>query len=671
MTKESKKGIVTDPSANEELLALIDRILTGEITTAEIEEILLGLLELDGTITTVDPGAAVDQVTTSGSGSGSAVDSGSATGSGNSSGSTADSGSDSGTGSGSTSGSGSTTDSGGSAGSAGSSASGSTAGSGSGSGSGTGSGSSSGTGSTTDAPATPPDPWTLVAIPDTQYSTLKDVNLEYATAMTQWVVDNSATENIRFVAHEGDLVQRDKPYQWERIDGVMGALDGVVPYATAIGDHDYAVEEDRASGSDSYSKWFGVERFAGYDWFGGGSDTDRSHYQYFSAGGYDFLHLNLDWEAPGAAADPSTELGWAQSVLDDHPDLPAIVTTHSYIWDKPGQEGRTDFIEEMNGDGSSGETIWTELVEPNPQVFMVLCGNFHKAKGTDDGEWHQVSQNEAGLDVYEMLADYQDRPDGGEGWFRLVRFEPGAGTDGLDRISVRTYSPKLDEYQTDVRSEFHFDLSFAERFATALGGTPPTGTGTGAGAAVETVAFQQGVDGYAGAEDTFLEENDPQVDHAEATVLLVDDDSPQWSGQKTQALVKFGALVGSDPGQVPAGATVTEAVLELDTVDPGDGANLHRMIYEWSPTETWATALNGIALDDVQAVSTPDATVESAALGPTYVDVTQSVQEWVTNEGNRGWVFEPLGDEGWGFGSAEGTVPPKLVVSYDPPAQTN
>jgi hypothetical protein len=492
--------------------------------------------------------------------------------------------------------------------------------------------------------------------------------------MADWVVDNRSTENVRFVSHEGDLVQRgDKKYHWERIDSVMSTLDGVVPYATAIGDHDYAVEEDRASGSDSYSQWFGVERFAGYDWFGGGSDTDRSHFQYFSAGGYDFLHLNLDWEAPGSAADPATELGWAQSVLDDHPDLPTLVTTHSYIWDEPGQEGRTDFVEELSGDGNSGETIWTELVAPNPQVFMVLCGNFHKAKGSDDGEWHQVSHNEADLDVFEMLADYQDYPNGGEGWLRLVRFEPGAGADGLDRISVQTYSPKLDEYQTDARSEFHFDLSFAERFATAIGGTPPAGAGAGAGSggAVETLSFQQSVDGYTAAEDTFLEESDPQVDHAEATVLLVDDDSPQWSGQKTQALVRFGALVGSEPGQVPAGATVTEAVLELDTVDPGDGAAVHRMLTEWSDADTWASLADGVALDDVDAASVPEATVGSPGDGPVTVDVTDAVQAWVDGDQNHGWVFEPLGANGWGFRSVESDPAPTLTVSFEPPTGGN
>jgi hypothetical protein len=101
---------------------------------------------------------------------------------------------------------------------------------------------------------------------------------------------------------------------------------------------------------------------------------------------------------------------------------------------------------------------------------MTLNGNFHEATGAGNGEWAQVSENDAGLDVYEMLANYQGYSNGGNGWLRLVRFVPGGGSSGQDRIEVWTYSPSLDEFRTDDRSRFDFDLSFADRFSGSLSG---------------------------------------------------------------------------------------------------------------------------------------------------------------------------------------------------------
>ena len=73
---------------------------------------------------------------------------------------------------------------------------------------------------------------------------------------------------------------------------------------------------------------------------------------------------------------------------------------------------------------------------------MVLNGHSFRA----DGEWAQVSQNDADLDVYEMLACYQDYPNGGNGWLRTIEFVQDGGVDEADRIRVRTYSPTLDRF---------------------------------------------------------------------------------------------------------------------------------------------------------------------------------------------------------------------------------
>jgi len=101
--------------------------------------------------------------------------------------------------------------------------------------------------------------------------------LSYAQDQTNWIVDNLQSENIAFVAHEGDLVDdRASRTEWNRIDGVMDTLDGdlelnpdgLVPYATPPGDHDWAVEEDRRSSTENYRRFFGRSRYVGRNWFG-------------------------------------------------------------------------------------------------------------------------------------------------------------------------------------------------------------------------------------------------------------------------------------------------------------------------------------------------------------------------------------------------------------------
>ena len=501
--------------------------------------------------------------------------------------------------------------------------------------------------------------WTLAVIPDTQKYARSSSLISYAQDQTTWIANNLSAENIAFVSHEGDWVDDgSNTTEWERMDQVWNTIEGDVPYAATIGDHDYAVQEDRSSGAANYRNYFGESRYQGYSWFGGSAPNDLSHYQRFSAGGYDFLHIDLEWEAPGDPSDSSSPVGWAQDVLDANPDTPTIITTHSYLWDQPGEEGRTTFVEENSGDGNSGEQLFQKLVEPNPQVFMTLNGNFHQATGTDDGEWAQVSQNSAGLDVYEMLACYQDYPNGGDGWLRLIRFVPDGGSGGQDRIEVRTYSPSRDEFQTDSRSQFNFDLSFADRFSNSSGGDDG-GTDT------ETVTFQQGVNGYSGTADTYLQEDQPTADNGSATVLNVDGDDPSGTDRDVQALMRFDNIVGSNTGQVPSGSNVTSATLTLEITNNGDGGALHRMLTSWSDSSSWDSLGSGIQADGSEATSSADATTGTVSTGTTTIDVTTSVQAWVNGETNYGWTFLPSGGNGWDFYSAEGTTPPTLTVSFE------
>lgn len=284
-----------------------------------------------------------------------------------------------------------------------------------------------------------PGPFTVVVLPDTQYYTQKFP--ETFRRQTGWIRENARKENIAFVTHVGDVVENGGEFeaQWKVADEAMAALDGVVPWGVTIGNHDYDKPNDPAGVATVFPKHFGPSRFAGRPGFLEASPNGLNSLQQFSGGGREWLILHLEADVPDAA------IHWAEEVLGKHPGPPAIVTTHIYLHDI--QKARTQ-KPYFRKDGNSGEDLWNKLVRKQPQIVLVLCGHFPKS-----GEWRQVSTNDAGRKVNEVLSDYQFRTNGGDGWMRLMRFDLAKSA-----VSVRTYSPTLDRFEMDEDSEFTVPL---------------------------------------------------------------------------------------------------------------------------------------------------------------------------------------------------------------------
>ncbi|MCE9665879.1 Ig-like domain-containing protein [Halomonas sp. M5N1S17] len=176
-----------------------------------------------------------------------------------------------------------------------------------------------------------------------------------------------------------------------------------------------------------------------------------------------------------------------------------------------------------------------------------------------------------------------------------------------------------------------------------------------------TSQFQQGQNGYAGVVDTFLYEGQPRANRSSQKTLTVD--SEERRGEM-QVLVRFDDIFGDATGQIPQGATILSATLELRTTTSGDGATLHRMLRPWSDGDTWDSLQNGIQADGVEALAQPDLETGFVTTGTTRLDVTTSLQAWADGQANLGWAFLPLGPDGWSFDSAEGNTPPRLIVEY-------
>lgn len=105
------------------------------------------------------------------------------------------------------------------------------------------------------------------------------------------------------------------------------------------------------------------------------------------------------------------------------------------------------------------------------------------------------------------------------------------------------------------------------------------------------IVFQDGNGGYAGTQDTQLEQAAPDVSHGNDATLVCDG-SPLNHG-----LLRFDNLLGDNPGQVPRGAFINQATLRIYTDDPSDRATPVRMLrmrVPWNESSTWNSVGNGI-----------------------------------------------------------------------------
>ena len=81
-----------------------------------------------------------------------------------------------------------------------------------------------------------------------------------------------------------------------------------------------------------------------------------------------------------------------------------------------------------------------------------------------------------------------------------------------------------------------------------------------------------------------LKQNVASTAYGESIVLR----SGLESGKDEQVLMKFANLFGSGPGQIPVGAQIVSATLQLDaTASTVDGGTLNRMLVNWGSSSTW------------------------------------------------------------------------------------
>ncbi|GEM_PF-349494 len=277
---------------------------------------------------------------------------------------------------------------------------------------------------------------TIVLLPDTQYYTSQYP--EMLQAQIDWIVQNRAALNIAFVAGLGDITNLgdDAPREWETAWAAISSLENPkttglsegIPYGLAVGNHDQTPIDHPEGTTDGFNRYFSVGHFAGRSYYGDhfGANND-SHYALFGTDGLDFLVIFIE---DGASAH-SALLDWAGGLLKTHPNRLGIVVCH-------------DLLEPEGAFTVQGERVYNSL-KGNPNLALLLGGhNWAEAHRSDTFDGHTI---------HTLMADYSNRPRGGDAWLQTLTFTPGT-----NQVRVSTYSPALNQWERDPASQFTLQI---------------------------------------------------------------------------------------------------------------------------------------------------------------------------------------------------------------------
>lgn len=198
--------------------------------------------------------------------------------------------------------------------------------------------------------------------------------------------------------------------------------------------------------------------------------------------------------------------------------------------------------------------------------------------------------------------------------------------------------------------------------------------------AASTLAFQQGVNGYANARDTYIRANAASVSNSygSSIALTVDAHEGSPAPAPTQSLLRFDHIFGPGALQVPPGSLINEANLRLYVYNAGSGFQLYPMLKPWEETSTWAALGDGLQVDGIEVGTNVLARVgadnSSANVGGGYVNlnITGLVQAWSDGGLNYGIALLPFpsGDNNIDIASSQYgslTLRPMLTVGFSLP----
>lgn len=300
--------------------------------------------------------------------------------------------------------------------------------------------------------------FSIILLPDTQYYTQEAKgSTNVYNKQLQWIANNKTKENIKFVAHLGDITNNNYVSQWEVASHAHEILDNAgIPYSMITGNHDY-IGTTPGRSNTHFGKYFGKNRYTGKNWYGGSYST-VNNYAFFEVGHMKFMVLSLEY------APRKETICWANKLIRQYPDRHVIIVTHCYLT-HGGKYGGSCPKLPYATNGSRGTDLWNELVALHSNIFMVACGH------VGDSEYRRRTGN-SGNKVHEMLVDYQfekrctnssasactnhclGSPGAGNGWLRQLIFDPKANI-----VTAKTFTVMNGNSSTFPKGEAAFFCS--------------------------------------------------------------------------------------------------------------------------------------------------------------------------------------------------------------------
>jgi hypothetical protein len=102
-----------------------------------------------------------------------------------------------------------------------------------------------------------------------------------------------------------------------------------------------------------------------------------------------------------------------------------------------------------NDDVSDGEELWNGLVGKRENFILTLNGHV-----IGDGLGRTITKTPTQRDVHQVLVNFQMRPQGGDGWLRLMEFRSDGKT-----VEVCDYSPTRKQRNESAQNKFTMTLA--------------------------------------------------------------------------------------------------------------------------------------------------------------------------------------------------------------------
>lgn len=301
--------------------------------------------------------------------------------------------------------------------------------------------------------------FTVVVLPDTQH--YSEVYPKTYLAQTNWIAQHRKSRNIAAVLHLGDITNRNTPAEWKNANAAMTVLDEAkIPYFFCPGNHDYSAGGVCKDRTTELNETFPVTRYKDLPSFGGTYDREptrmENSFHLFSAGNRDFLVLALEF---GPRHDV---VRWANDVVKKNQNREVILITHSFIyyddtrydWKKYGGKQNWNphayaVAKATKDDVTDGEELWNQLVAKHENFILTLNGHV-----LGDGLGKVITTTPGGRDIPQVLVNFQMRPNGGDGWLRLLEFKADGRT-----VEVCDYSPSRKQRNEGEQNKFTLSVA--------------------------------------------------------------------------------------------------------------------------------------------------------------------------------------------------------------------